>query len=80
MTFEELKIYSIQVIEALENKKDRKLGKHNKKEKKRQEELLINQIAFNVLSIKGRMALFNNECAFRQKLCCFCWCSKIYCI
>ena len=78
MTFEELKIYSIQVIEALENKKDRKLGKHNKKEKKRQEELLINQIAFNVLSIKGRMALFNNECAFRQKLCCFCWCSKIY--
>lgn len=64
MTFEQLKIYSIQVIDALEHKKDRELGKHDKKEKKKQEELLINQIAFNVLSIKGQMALFNNECAF----------------
>lgn len=64
MTFEELKIYSIQVIDALEHKKDRELGKHNEKEKKKQEELLINQIAFNVLSIKSQMALFNNECAF----------------
>ena len=51
MTFEELKIYSIQVIDALEHKKDRELGKHDEKEKKKQEELLINQIAFNVLSI-----------------------------
>ena len=80
MTFDELKVYSIQVIDALENKKDRKLGEHDKKEKKKQEELLINQIAFNVLSIKGQIALFNNECAFRQKLCSFCWCSKIYSI
>lgn len=80
MTFEELKNYSTVVIDAIENKNDRKLGKHDKKEKKKQEELLINQIAFNVLSIKGQMALFNNECAFRQKLCSFCWCSKIYSI
>lgn len=80
MTFDELKVYSIEVIDALEHKKDRELGEHNKKEKKKQEELLINQIAFNVLSIKGRMTLFNNECAFRQKLCSFCWCSKIYSI
>lgn len=80
MTFDELKVYSIQVIDALEHEKDRELGKHDKKEKKKQEELLINQIEFNVLSIKGRMALFNNECAFRQKLCSFCWCGKIYSI
>lgn len=80
MTFDELKVYSMQVIDALEHKKDRKLGEHDKKEKKKQEELLINQIAFNVLSIKGRITLFNNECAFRQKLCSFCWCSKIYSI
>lgn len=71
MTFEDLKYYSTEVIEVLEHQTARKLGKHDKKEKKRQEQLLINQIAFNVLSVKGRMALFNNECAFRQKLCSF---------
>jgi len=64
MTFYDLKCYSTQVIAALEHETNRKLGKHNEKEKKKQEKLLINQIAFNVLSIKGQMALFNNECAF----------------
>lgn len=80
MTFEELKYYSTEVIEVLEHQKTRELGKHNEKEKKKQEQLLINQIASNVLSVKGRMALFNNECAFRQKLYSFCWCSQIYSI
>lgn len=62
--FKDLKDYSFQVFDALEGEEERELGKHNKEEKKKQENLLINQIAYNVLSIKGRMALFNNECAF----------------
>lgn len=62
--FSELKDCSFLVFEALENERDRELGKHNEKKMKQQEKLLINQIAYNVLSIKGRMALFNNECAF----------------
>ena len=71
MTFVELKYYSTELVEMLEHLESRELGVHDKKEKKRQEQLLINQIAFNVLSVKSRMALFNNECAFRQKLCSF---------
>ncbi len=64
--FNKLKDYSFLVLDELENgkKEQRKLGKHNEIERKKQEEQLVNQIAYNVLSLKGRMALFNNECAF----------------
>lgn len=64
--FNTLKDSSFLVLDELEygKQEQRELGKHDKEERKKQEKQLIEQIAFNVLSLNGRMALFNNECAF----------------
>lgn len=65
MNFLELKDNSKKVLEGLEKKTKRKIGKHDEEEREKQEDLLINQIAYNVLEIKGKIAVFNNECSFR---------------
>ena len=68
MNFLELKDNSKIVLEELEKQPKRKIEKHDEEERKKQEDLLINQIAYNVLEIKGKIAVFNNECSFRQDI------------
>ena len=69
MNFLELKDNSKKVLEGLEKQSKRKIGgKHDEEERENQEKLLINQISHNVLDMKGKIAVFNNECSFRQNL------------
>ena len=68
MNFLELKDNSKKVLEGLEKQPKRKMGKHDEEEREQQERLLTNQIAHNVLDIKGKVAVFNNECSFRQNI------------
>lgn len=63
--FLELKDNSKKVLEGLERQAKREIGKHDEEEREQQERLLTNQIAHNVLDIKGKIAVFNNECSFR---------------
>lgn len=65
MDFLELKDNSKKVLEGLERQAKREIGKHDEEEREQQERLLTNQIAHNVLDIKGKIAVFNNECSFR---------------
>ena len=64
MNFLELKDNSKKVLEGLEKQPKRKMGKHDEEEREKQERLLINQISHNVLDIKEKIAVFNNECSF----------------
>mgnify|MGYP005768827773 CR=1 FL=1 len=68
MNFLELKDNSKKVLEGLEKQTKRKIGKHDEGERERQEDLLIDQISHNVLDIEGKIAVFNNECSFRQNI------------
>ena len=68
MDFLELKDNSKKVLEGLERQAKREIGKHDEEEREQQERLLTNQIAHNVLDIKGKIAVFNNECSVFDKL------------